>query len=218
MQARQLCLILSLAFLISVGAGAQQSAADIAQALQRKYESIRDFSADFAQTSESGPLKRKFTERGSVVIKKPLKMRWEYKQPEEKLVVSDGRLVQTYVKADRQVVLAEVSPTPALFLAGQGNMTRDFTPALVTTPPGLPAGTQALKLTPVRPQPEYEWMVVGLDPKTLSLRGLVFIDAQGSTQSIVFTNLKENRNPPDSRFSFTPPRGVQIIGADPKGR
>jgi outer membrane lipoprotein-sorting protein len=214
---RLLCLILSFSLLMP-GLHAQQSAADIAQALQRKYESIRDFAADFTQTSESGPLKKKFTERGSVVIKKPLKMRWEYKQPEEKLVVSDGRLIQTYVKADRQVVLAEVSPTPALFLAGQGDITRDFTPALVTPPTNLPAGTQALKLTPLKPQPEYEWMVVGLDPKTLSLRGLVFIDAQGSTQSIVFANLKENLNPPDSRFAFTPPRGVQIIGADPRLR
>jgi outer membrane lipoprotein carrier protein len=214
---RLLCLIGSLT-LLTPGLDAQQSAADVAQALQRKYESIRDFSADFTQTAESGPLKKKFTERGSVVIKKPLKMRWEYKQPEEKLVVSDGRLVQTYVKADRQVVLAEVSPTPALFLAGQGDITRDFTPALVTAPPSFPAGTQALKLTPVKPQPEYEWMVVGLDPKTFSLRGLIFVDAQRSTQSIVFTNLKENVNPPDSRFAFTPPRGVQIIEAEPRAR
>jgi outer membrane lipoprotein-sorting protein len=198
---------------LSPGLDAQQSAADVAQALQKKYESIRDFSADFTQTSESGPLKKKFTERGSVVIKKPLKMRWEYRDPEEKLVVSDGRLIQTYVKADRQVVLAEVAPTPALFLAGQGDIMRDFTPTLVTTPANLPAGTQALKLTPLKPQPEYEWMVVGLDPKTLSLRGLVFIDAQRSTQSIVFTNLKENLNPPDSRFTFTPPRGVSVRSA-----
>src|SRR5688572_4247204 len=114
-----LCLILSMAFFIP-GIGAQQSAADIAQALQKKYDAVRDFAADFTQTSESGPLKKKFTERGSVLIKKPSKMRWDYRQPEEKLVVSDGRIIQTYVKADRQVVLAEASPTPAAFLAGRG--------------------------------------------------------------------------------------------------
>ena len=38
--------------------------------------------------------------------------------------------------------------TPALFLAGKGNLTRDFTPSLVDAPAGLPAGSRALKLVP----------------------------------------------------------------------
>jgi outer membrane lipoprotein carrier protein len=195
-----------------------QSASDVAQALQRKYDSIRDFTADFTQISESGPLKKKFTERGTVLIKKPGKMRWEYRQPEEKLVVSNGRIIQTYIKEDKQVVMAEASPTPALFLAGQGNIVRDFIPEIVALPTTLPTGTQALKLTPKTPQPEYEWMIVGFDPKTFSIRGLVFIDAQGSTQSLVFANLKENVNPADSRFDFKPPRGVEIVGGALPGR
>ena len=215
MKPRGRWLILALSIIAVRLSGAQQpSASDLAQALQKKYESIRDFSADFTQISESGPLKKRFTEKGTVLIKKPGRMRWDYTQPEEKLVVADGKVIQTYVKADRQVVIAEASPTPVLFLAGQGNIAKDFTPALIAAAATLPAGTQALKLIPKTPQAEYEWLVVGVEPQTLKIRGLVFTDLQGSTQTLVFTNLKENINPPDSRFDFRPPRGVEVVGAD----
>src|SRR4029453_4586352 len=128
-------LVLSVAFLAAPQA--QQSGADVAQALQKKYDSIRDFSADFVQTSSSGVLKRKMIERGTVVIKKPGKMRWEYKKPpEDKLAVSDGVKTYLYVPLDKQVHVSalptgDAAPTPLLFLAGKGDILRDFNPAVV---------------------------------------------------------------------------------------
>ncbi len=70
-----------------------QSADELAAALQRKYDTVRDFSADFVQTYRGGALNRAMKDTGRVVVRKPGKMRWEYKTPEEKLFVSDG--VQT---------------------------------------------------------------------------------------------------------------------------
>jgi outer membrane lipoprotein carrier protein len=208
-----------LSLLLTATAGsAQQSATDLAQALQKKYDSIRDFSADFVQTSSSGVLKRKMTERGTVVIKKPGKMRWEYKKPpEEKLAVSNGVRTYLYVPIDKQVHVTamptgDAAPTPMLFLAGKGNLLKDFTPAVVSTPPDLPADTVALKLTPKTPQAEYEWLIVGMDPATHMLRGLLWTDTQGGTNTIVFDRLKENVQPSDSLFEFKIPGGVQVVG------
>ena len=125
-------------FLNVVVLGSQQPAPDLAQALQRKYDSIRDFSADFVQISSSGVLKRKMTERGTVVIKKPGKMRWEYKKPpEEKLAISNGTKSYLYVPLDKQVHVTDVPDRRlrrrrrSLFLTGKGNLLRDFSPQVV---------------------------------------------------------------------------------------
>ena len=55
----------------------QQSPQQVAAALQTKYDSVRDFTADFTQQYESGILRKKLTERGKLQIKKPGKMRWD---------------------------------------------------------------------------------------------------------------------------------------------
>ena len=60
---------------------ATPTAQDVATSIQRKYDTIRDFSADFVHTHEGGVLKRKRVERGTLFVKKPGKMRWTYKAP-----------------------------------------------------------------------------------------------------------------------------------------
>jgi outer membrane lipoprotein carrier protein len=194
----------------------QPSAAELATALQRKYGTVKDFSADFVQTYRGGVLNRQMKDTGRVMVRKPGLMRWEYKTPEEKLFVSDGSRVYWYIPQDKQVQISDVPPddqasTPALFLAGKGDITRDFTPSLVEPPAGHPAGAQALKLVPLTPQAEYDWLIIVVDRGTLALRGLVTGDAQGGTSSFSFTNLKENLGLADKLFTFTPPRGVEVV-------
>jgi len=192
------------------------SAAELAAALQRKYGTVRDFSADFVQTYRGGVLNRQMKDSGRVMVRKPGMMRWEYKAPEEKLFVSDGSRVYWYIPQDKQVQIGDVptddrATTPALFLAGKGDITRDFTPSLVEPPAGYPQGAQALKLVPITPQAEYDWLIIVVDPGTLALRGLVTGDSQGGTSSFSFTNLKENVGLADKLFTFTPPRGVEVV-------
>ena len=196
--------------------GAEQSPAQLALALQRKYDGIRDFSTDFVHTYRGGVLKKQLTEKGRLLIKKPGKMRWEYTWPEQKLFVSDGVKIYSYIAQDKQVIISTVpqddsAATPALFLAGKGNLTRDFTASFGDLPAGSVPGTIALKLVPKTPQPDYDWLVLLVDPATLSLRGLVTTDAQGGTSAISFENLKENVGLSDKFFTFTIPRGVDVV-------
>jgi outer membrane lipoprotein carrier protein len=195
--------------------GAEPTPSELAAAIQRKYETVRDFSADFVQ-QQTSKLKRRLTERGKVWIKKPGKMRWEYKQPEEKLFVADGVNTYMYVPRDRQVFISPMpsddqASTPVLFLAGKGNLLRDFVPALTTPPDGLPPGTLSLKLTPKVPQPEYDWLVLSVDPVTHAFRGLSTMDPQGALSTIAFTNLKENGGLAEQLFVFKTPGGVEVV-------
>jgi outer membrane lipoprotein carrier protein len=202
----------------TVARSAEQTAAELTAALQRKYDGIRDFSADFTHTYEGGVLRKQITERGRLLVKKPGKMRWDYSAPERKQFVSDGTRMYSYLPQDKQVIESEVPPadqagTPTLFLAGKGSLTRDFTPSLVDAPAGMAAGSRALKLVPKGRQPDYDWLVLVLDPATLAIRGLVTVDGQGGTSSFSFTNLKENIGLADKEFAFKVPRGVDVIKA-----
>ena len=202
------------------GSAADQSAAEVAASLQHRYDTIKDFSTDFTHTYTGGVLRKQLTEGGQLLIKKPGKMRWEYKTPEQKLFVSDGVKLYSYIPADKQVSVGSIpaedsATTPALFLAGKGNLTRDFTVSLVETPPGMPAGTRALKLVPKKAQPDYDWLVLVIEPGTLRLRGLVTTDAQGGTSGFAFTNLKENVGLADKTFEFKIPRGVDVVTDSP---
>jgi outer membrane lipoprotein-sorting protein len=145
-------------------------------------------------------------------------MRWDYTAPEQKQFVSDGVKMYSYIPQDKQVTVVSVPPedqatTPALFLAGKGSLTRDFTASLVDAPAGMPAGTRGVKLVPKARQPDYDWLMLVVDPGTLAIRGLQTVDAQGGTSTFFFTNLKENVGIADKEFAFKIPRGVDVVSA-----
>ena len=198
---------------------ADPTAPELAAALQRHYETVRDFSADFRHTSK-GVLGRETIERGTLVVKKPGKMRFDYRTPEEKLFVSDGTTMYQYIPDMKMVEVLNVpktddASTPVLFLSGRGNLVRDFTASFTDLPADMPKESRALKLVPRNAQVDYESLVLTVDARTLELRGLTALDGQGGMSSFVFSNLRENINPPDSRFQFTPPRGVDVY-KDPR--
>lgn len=208
-----LCALVCLLVAGAHGHAADLSAADVAAGAQRHYGTVKDFSADFTHVYRGGVLNKQVTEHGKVLIKKPGKMRW---QSESNTLYSDGVKSSLYVPADKQVIVTTIPPedaatTPALFLAGKGNLTRDFSVSLVDPAPGMPPGTLALKLVPKKPQADYDWLTLEMEPGTFRLRGLVFTDAQGGTSTFTFTNLKENVGLADKEFEFTAPRGVEVV-------
>ena len=192
-------------------AQATRPADALARDLQTRYQSIRDFSADFVQSYRAGVLKTQTRESGTVAVKKPGKMRWTYVKPERKEFVSDGHKMYMYFPDDKQVTerdAADQASTPDLFLSGRGDIARDFTPAYADSPV---AGTIGLKLVPRKSEPEYEYLVLALDPARLQIRGLMTRDHQGGESTLTFTNMKENRGLSDKDFVFQRPRGVTVV-------
>jgi outer membrane lipoprotein carrier protein len=192
----------------------QETAQQLAGRIQARYDTIRDFEADFVQTYQGGLLRTKTTELGTVAIKRPGRMRWVYTKPERKEFVSNGEQIYSYIPADKQVIVSPMpsgeQTTPALFLTGRGHLVRDFDAAFIEVPGAAP-GTIGLKLVPKNADPEFEWLMLAVDPTTLQLHQLVALDHQGGQSSFTFTNLKENRNLSDKIFDFQIPRGVDVI-------
>ena len=205
---------IALASVVAGGAQANDPVA-LAAKIQQRYNGIKDIQADFVQSYEGGVLRTKTTERGTVAIKRPGRMRCTYTQPEKKEFVSDGARLYTHLVADKQVIVSpapgpDQADIPAMFLAGQSDLARDYTPSF-TPLPGAATGLVTIKLVPKKKSDEYESIGIGVDPKTLQIQFLTAVDMQGGRSSFTFTNLKENRGLTDKQFEFRIPRGVEVI-------
>jgi outer membrane lipoprotein carrier protein len=207
---------MGLALALSLTVSAQTPTADsVARDLQKKYDRVADFSADFVHSYRGGVLKQQATERGRLMVKKPGKMRWEYSAPEKKTFVSDGHKFYSYIPKDRQVIVSDVpaadkATTPALFLTGKGDIIRDFNVAFDKVA-DAPAGSIALRLTPKKHELEYDSMTLVVQPGTLDLLMLITTDAQGGRSSFAFSNFKENARLADNLFVFNMPRNVDVV-------
>jgi outer membrane lipoprotein carrier protein len=210
-------LLLSATVAFSGLAAQSPSADEVANSLQKKYDNIRDFSADFLHRYEGGALRRTREERGTLLVKKPGKMRWEYKSPDEKLFVSNGTRLYQFFPADNRVIVSaapEDDQAAVLFLAGRGSLTRDFSVTLGTGP----ADAWTLRLQPKKPQPEYDWLEITAARDSLRLQSLTIGERTGSRSTFTFTNFKENPGLADKSFEFSIPRGAEVTNAGPVKR
>lgn len=187
-------------------------ASDLAARIQARYNTIRDFTADFTQRQTTPLLPKPVVERGEVKIKKPGRMRWTYATGDRNQVVSDGTMIYAYFPADRYVSPSPVpkaddASTALMFLAGRGNLTRDFAASMA---PEQPEGEWRLVLRPRTPEADFETLTLEVDRTTLAFRGLSVVDEQGGTSAFRFTNLRENRGLNDREFEFVIPRGVEV--------
>jgi len=187
----------------------------LAAKVQQRYNGIKDIQGDFVQTYEGGVLRTRTTERGTVAIKRPGRMRFTYTKPEKKEFVSDGTRLYAHMVADKQVIVSpapgpDQGDIPAMFLAGQSDLARDYTPTFAALAGAAP-GLVTLKLVPKKPSEEYDSLGIGIDPKTLQIQFLTAVDTQGGRSSFTFSNLKENRGLTDKDFEFRIPRGVDVV-------
>jgi outer membrane lipoprotein carrier protein len=186
------------------------SAQEVAASLQKKYDSVRDFSADFVHRYEGGALRRTREERGTLLVKKPGKMRWDYKSPNEKTFVSNGVRMYQFFPDENRVIVSEApreDQAAVTFLAGRGNLTRDFT---VTFGQAASSDAWTLRLEPRTPQPEYDWLEITAARDTLRLQSLTVGEKTGSRSTFTFTNFKENPGLADKSFEFSIPRGAEV--------
>lgn len=199
--------------LIAAPQAAPPSAAMLAQLIQSHYDAVTSFTADFTHAYKGGLLPQTSVEYGTVKIKKPGRMRWSYTKPEVKEIVADGKMLYTYIKADRVCYVSDLpagdsAPTALLFLTGRGNLLRDFKTALA---PDQSATEWRLQLTPIKKEADFTQLTIGVDPKSYRMITLASLDADGGKSAFTFANLRENTAIADKEFVFTPPKGVDVI-------
>jgi outer membrane lipoprotein carrier protein len=205
------------AFPILSAAPRPDAVADAVAGLERRYAGVRALRAQFTQSYRAPGVEQ--VESGVVYMRRPALMRWEYRQPETKLFVADGRNAYLYVPEERQVTVRpfgarDLHDTPLEILLGGGGIDRTFHAAREMEVKPRAEGTLLVRLTPRAPQPEYEFVVVEIDARTFDLVRLVIRDGTGGTSEFTFSGLAADVKLEERLFRFTIPKGVEVIRMD----
>jgi outer membrane lipoprotein carrier protein len=186
----------------------------LARAVDDHYNHLRSLQADFTEIYRGDGAER--VESGTLWLKKPRKMRWEYRSPKEKLFISDGEVVWFYLPAERQLrktTLRKLDDvrSPLAFLLGKTkleNELRGLSKASDQSPLG--AGNTVLRGIPQGMAGGASEVQVEITPSNQIIR-IVLMEPDGATTEFRFANWKENEQLKGSLFSFSPPPGVESV-------
>jgi outer membrane lipoprotein carrier protein len=205
---------LLLALVPAVAANLAPDVQAIAQAVDSHYNHLQTLQTDFTESYRGAGIER--TESGSLWLKKPGKMRWEYRSPKEKLFLSDGKDAWFYVPGDRQVRRTSVKKlddlrSPLGFLLGKTRLEKELN-GLSEAPDVAPvtAGNTVLRGVPRAMADRINQVVLEITPDYRIAR-IQFEEADDSVTEYRFSDQRENAGIPDQRFRFTPPPGVEIV-------
>jgi outer membrane lipoprotein carrier protein len=197
----------------------QEPVPSLVAKLQQRYASATTVSADFRQDYRAPGVD--ISESGMFWMKKPGLMRWEYREPEKKLFVADGRDSYLYNPQDRQVMArrfsaAELHSTPLQFLLGRGDILKSFSVSREPESMARIQGTVSLRLVPREEDPNYSYFVLECDQNTFDLRRILIRERTGNTSEFILTNVAINVKVDGKQFEFKIPKGAEVIRLDEK--
>jgi outer membrane lipoprotein carrier protein len=195
-----------------VAAGPEDEAGKALDAVQKRYDAVRDLRANFEQVSFSVALGAETSSRGTVAVERPGKMRWEYAAPDGRVIVLDKTSIRIWNPADKQLQIAplsagNVSPTALGFLLGQSVLRETFSAELIAAPERAERG---LRLRP-KSDGGFELLELWVDPKTSELRESVVLDLFGNRTRLRLSELRENAGVAAAEFVFEPPAGAEVV-------
>jgi len=186
----------------------------LARAVDDHYNHLHTLEADFTEIYRGDGAER--VESGTLWLKKPRKMRWEYRSPKEKLFVSDGQAVWFYLPAEKQVRKTSLKKlddlrSPIAFLLGKTKLENELqglSQAVDQSPLG--AGNTVLRGVPPAMGDQLSEVQLEINPADQIVR-IVLQEPDGATTEFRFAEWKENLPISESQFQFTPPPGVETV-------
>ncbi len=202
--------LLSVVFITGLTASAQ-AATDARKKLNTFFTSVNTMQGSFIQQLYSKQGKVKETTKGQLYLQRPGRFRWIYAQPDPQQIISDGKNIWIYDQDLDQVTVKPlnktITSTPAAILMQKSIPDSQFK---VTEMDAATSGWSWFYLEPHRKNADFKAMQLGLD-KQGNLKQMVLYDKIGQKTVITF-NTTSNIPIKASRFSFTPPAGVDVIG------
>jgi outer membrane lipoprotein carrier protein len=183
---------------------------EMAQRVDRHYNQMHSLKSAFTENYEGMGLQR--TERGTLLLAKPGRMRWDYSSPAGKVFVLDGKYAWFYKQGDPQVQRIEAKKlddlrSPLRFLLGHTQLEKEL--ANLSLAPtangqykltGLPKG-QENRVTRLQ-------LTVTRDGE---ITGIEIEETDGAITSFAFTDEQTNAPIAASVFRFVPPAGVPVV-------
>jgi len=183
--------------------------------IQNRYEKTNDFEANFIQEYIGKVMRQPNKGEGKVYFKKKGMMRWDYTVPTQKLI-SDGHTLWYYQPEEKQVLVSDVSrvlkeKTPLAFLAGEGNLGRDFKLLNLNESVSQKEDNYVVELAPKEPLATLSKLILTVDKKSYTVLQADVFDGLGNVTRTRFIEIKTNVGLSNSFFHFTIPPGTEII-------
>jgi len=183
--------------------------------IQDRYEKTNDFEANFIQEYIGKVMRQPNKGEGKVYFKKKGMMRWDYNVPNQKLI-SDGYTLWYYQPEEKQVLVSDVSrvlkeKTPLAFLAGEGNLGRDFKLLNLNESVSQKEDNYVVELAPKEPLATLSKLILTVDKKSYTVLQADVFDGLGNVTRTRFIEIKTNVGLSNSFFHFTIPPGTEII-------
>jgi outer membrane lipoprotein carrier protein len=183
--------------------------------IQNRYEKTNDFEAHFIQEYIGKVMKQPNKGEGKVYFKKKGMMRWDYTVPNQKLL-SDGHTLWYYQPEEKQVLVSDVSKvlkekTPLAFLAGEGNLSRDFNILNLNESISQKEDNYVVELVPKESLATLSKLILTVDKKTYTILQTDVFDGLGNVTRTRFIDIKTNTGLSNSFFHFTIPPGTEVI-------
>jgi len=200
-------------FILCIQVGGQVQAGVAKDKLSVFYNSIKSMSATFTQTTLNSHFKVAAEASGKMAMQRPGKFRWDYSSPYQQIIVADGTKLWVYDKDLEQVTVNKldsvIGNTPVLLLSGDGSLENNFE---IVEIQDKTANLDWVELFPKDKDSSFTSMRLGFGTQNLEYMELV--DGFGQTTQIKFTDIRNNPELNSDQFKFTPPDGVDVIGAD----
>src|SRR5580658_9372098 len=197
--------------------GAAPDLKDVAAAVDAHYNHLHSLEAQFTELYRGSGIER--SESGTLWLKKPGKMRWEYRSPREKLFVSDGRDAWFYVPDDRQArkmaaKKLEDIRSPLAFLLGKTKLEKELDALSLAPdiPPSAPENV-VLRGVPRALADSVNEILLEIAPDKRIVR-IVIDEVDGSVTEYRLSDQQEDAAIANSRFQFRPPAGTETIDGD----
>jgi len=204
-------------FALAATAAGAPDVKPIVAAVDAHYNHLQSLQAEFIEIYRGSGMDR--TEGGTLWLKKPGKMRWEYRSPKEKLFVSNGKDAWFYVPEDHQARKSAAKKledirSPLAFLLGKTKLEKELR-ALSLAPDIRPLQSEDLVLrgVPSAMADQLNEIVLEITPEHRIVR-LILQAVDGSSTEYQFSDQKEDVSIADTRFQFKPPAGTEVVEAE----
>jgi len=178
--------------------------------LDRFMDNTKSMKATFTQTLRTNEGDTLQQTSGLFYLQRPGKFRWNYAQPYEQEIVSDGTRIWIYDVELQQVTVQKpnvsLGNNPMALLENRAKLNESFN----VTELGVEKGVYRLKLVSKTGESDFKAVILGLNK-----HGLVYMllhDQFEQTTDIVFDHLTTNPELASDLFNFTPPEGVDVFG------
>jgi outer membrane lipoprotein carrier protein len=197
--------------LLAVSAFAADPALDtLLKNLETRYNKTKTLQVLFRE-DYTPPGRPKRSESGTLQLRKPGQMRWDYNQPKGKLFISDGKQMWIYTPADNRVEQMPLKESddmkvPLAFLLGKLNFSKEFR-NIQAKPDGA---SQRITAEPKNDNLPYTAVEFLVSPQ-FQIQQVKVTGFDKSTTEFRFDDEKVDPPLDPKLFRFTPPKGAELV-------